>query len=72
MVPMNHPGSTVNLRLTIDQNGKPSNVRVDRVSDQTAYKQIIATVSKWEFTPARKNGQPVTTHVTLPLEVKGL
>jgi outer membrane biosynthesis protein TonB len=52
--------------------GKPSNIRVANVSDQAAYKRIIDTVAKWEFSPARKNGQPVTTRVELPLEVKGL
>ena len=72
LVPMNHHGSTVNLHLTIDQNGKPSNVRVDNVADQGAYKSIIATVSKWQFKPARKNGEAVTSRVALPLEVKGL
>ena len=72
LVPMSHPGSTVTLRMTIDQNGKPSNVRVDNVADQSAYKSIIATVSKWQFKPARKNGEAVTSRIALPLEVKGL
>ena len=71
-IPTSHRGTTVNLTMTIDEAGKPSNVRVASVNDQAAYKRIIATVSKWEFTPARKNGQPVSTKVELPLEVKGL
>ncbi len=72
MVPSNHPGSTVNLRMTIDKNGKPSDVRVENVNDQRAYKSIIATVSQWEFKPARKNGEAVSSRVALPLVVKGL
>lgn len=71
-VPASHNGSTVNLNMTIDAAGKPSNVRVANVRDQAAYKRIIATVSQWEFSPARKNGVAVPAKVELPLEVKGL
>lgn len=71
-LPMSHAGSEVNLSMTIDATGKPRNVRVAHVSDQAAYKRIIATVSRWEFAPARKNGVAVPTKVELPLEVKGL
>jgi TonB family protein len=71
-VPASHHGSTVNLSMTIDAAGKPSNVRVANVRDQAAYKRIIATVSQWEFAPARKNGVAVPAKVELPLEVKGL
>ncbi len=72
LVPMNHLSSTVNLTMVIDRNGKPRNIRVANVSDQTAYKNIINTVAKWEFSPARRNGQAVATRVELPLEVTGL
>lgn len=71
-LPSYHRGSTINLTMTIDEAGKPSNVRVSSVSDQAAYKRIIATVSKWEFSPARKNGLAISSKVQLPLEVKGL
>jgi len=71
-VPTSHRGSTVNLTMRIDANGRPSNVRVSGTSDQAAYKRIIATVSHWKFAPARKNGVAVSSKVELPLEVKGL
>ena len=58
--------------MTIDAAGKPSNVRVMSTGDQAAYKRIIATVSQWEFSPARKNGVAVSSRIVLPLEVKGL
>lgn len=72
MLPTYHDGNTVNLSMNIDAKGKPTSVRVLNVGDQAAYKHIIATVSQWEFSPARKNGQAVSTHVELPLEIKGL
>jgi len=71
-LPSSHHGSAVKLSMTVDANGKPSNVRVADVRDQAAYRRIIATVSKWEFAPARKNGVAVPAKVQLPLEVKGL
>ena len=71
-VPMSHHGSTVNLSMTIDAAGKPSNIRVMSAGNQAAYKRIIATVAQWEFAPARKNGVAVPAKVELPLEVKGL
>jgi protein TonB len=71
-LPSSHRGSEVSLSLTIDATGKPSNVRVANVSDQAAYKRIIATVSQWQFAPARKNGVAVPAKVQLPLEVTGL
>jgi hypothetical protein len=72
LVPTSHHSSIVNLTMVIDEAGKPSKIRVADVSDQSAYQGIIDTVAKWEFSPARKNGQPVATRVELPLEVKGL
>lgn len=71
-LPSSHPGSAVSLSLTVDATGKPSNVRVANVRDQAAYKRIIATVSQWQFAPARKNGVAVPAKIQLPLEVTGL
>jgi len=71
-LPSSHSGSEVSLSMTVDATGKPSNVRVVNVRDQSAYRRIIATVSKWEFSPARQNGQAVPSRVELPLKVTGL
>jgi len=71
-LPASHRSSAINLSMTIDAAGKPHNIRVADVRDQAAYKRIIATVSQWEFAPARKNGVAVPAKVELPLEVKGL
>ncbi len=72
MVPQSHEGSVVHLAMKIDANGKPSNIRVLGVNDQSAYRRIIVTVSQWEFSPARRDGKAVPSKVELPLEVKGL
>lgn len=71
-LPASHRGSEVSLSLTVDATGKPGNVRVANVRDQAAYRRIIATVSQWQFAPARKNGVAVPAKIQLPLEVTGL
>lgn len=68
-IPVRHAGEIVTLTMTVDSQGKPSNVRVRSARNQADYKRLVAAVSKWQFTPARKNGQAVSTRVELPLEI---
>ena len=71
-IPASHVGSDVTLRMTIDENGRASNVRVAGARDQAAYKRLVRAVSQWKFSPARRAGQAVSAKVELPLEVTGL
>ncbi len=68
-LPSRHKGSTVTLTMTIDEAGKPHHVRVMSESDQASYKSLVATVSRWQFIPGRRNGRAVPTRIELPLEV---
>jgi TonB family protein len=70
-LPERHPGSSVKLTMTIDEFGRARNVRVASTNDQSAYRQLLDTVSQWQFTPARKDGKAVSARIELPLEVKG-
>lgn len=69
LLPPRHEGRTVTLAMTIDEAGKPRNVRVTSTRDQAPYERLLKTVSEWEFTPALKNGVPVSCKVILPLEI---
>lgn len=71
-IPSSHKSADVTLKMTIDENGHPSNVRVAGTRDQASYKRLVTAVSQWKFTPGRKNGEAVKTRVELPLEIKGL
>lgn len=71
-MPYYHKSPDVTLRMTIDEHGRPSNVRVAGTRDQASYQRLVSAVSQWKFSPGRKNGQPVATRVELPLEIKGL
>lgn len=70
-LPERHSGSSVKLTMTIDEFGRARNVRVASTNDQSSYRQLLDTVSQWQFTPARKDGKAVSARIELPLEVKG-
>ncbi len=62
-------GATVMLSLTIDANGQPSEIRVMSQDDGALTRSMVSAVSQWHFTPAKKNGVPVTTKIVLPVEL---
>ena len=68
-VPSSYEGRTVNVTLTIDAAGQPHDVKVVSAKDPYLTKSLVAAISKWSFTPARKNGVAVPTKVLLPVEL---
>lgn len=66
-LPRSHIGATVTLRMTIDENGRPQNIRVLSDRDERLAKNLVAAVSQWQFTAPRRNGVAVKTSVELPL-----
>jgi len=63
-----HEGATVTLSMTIDEQGRPSNIQV-RGNDANLKARLVPAVAQWEFTPAKKNGVAVPTRITLPIEL---
>jgi TonB family protein len=62
---------TVTLRVTIDANGKPEDIKVERGSgtwslDRAAKK----AVSKWSFSPKIENGVAVSSELLIPVDFK--
>jgi len=57
---------TVTLEVTVGVDGVPKEIRVVR-SDPAFDAAVITAVRQWRFTPARKDGQPVESTVTLPI-----
>ena len=70
-LPRSHMGATVNLKFTVDENGQAHDIRVVSDKDRAAAKSLVSAISQWKFTPARKNGVPVSSKVILPLELVG-
>jgi TonB family protein len=70
-LPFRFENETVTLSLTIDAAGVPHNIKVVSRGDHEASQSLVSAVSQWKFTPGLLNGVPVTTRVTLPVELKG-
>ncbi len=55
------------LELVVGADGKPRDVRVTRPLGLGLDEQAVKAVKKWEFEPARKDGQPIA--VKMHIEV---
>jgi TonB family protein len=63
-----HEGATVTLTMTVDDKGQPSNIEV-RSRDANLKQSLVAAVSQWQFTPAKKNGVAVPSRIVVPVEL---
>jgi len=68
-LPRRYEGATVRLSLTIDAAGVPHDIKVVSTRDNALTRSLVTAVSQWRFTPARRNGTPVSTKVELPIEL---
>lgn len=68
-LPRSAEGATVTLAMTIDAAGQPHDVRVVGRGHEDISRNLVAAVSQWKFSPARKNGAAVPAKVLLPLEL---
>jgi VWFA-related protein/TonB family protein len=59
----------VTLEVTVGADGVPKDIRVVR-PDPALSDAAVTAVRQWRFAPARKNGQPVESTVTLPISFR--
>lgn len=64
-----HEGATVRVTLTVDETGKPSDIRLLHSADRNLKQALIPALSQWEFAPARLNGKAISTKVELPIQL---
>jgi TonB family protein len=64
-----HEGETVQLSLTIDEAGRPHDIKILSPKDQNLSRSLLPAVAQWKFTPAMQNGAPVATKVVLPVQL---
>jgi TonB family protein len=57
--------ATATLSFDIDEKGAPVNVRLDQSSDEGWSHDVAETLKKWSFTPASKDGSPVSVPCTM-------
>jgi TonB family protein len=68
-LPQSYKDATVTLALTIDETGRPRDIKIMRDENENLAKKLLSAVAQWQFTPARKNGVAVATRVILPLKL---
>ena len=61
--------STVEIALSLDENGVPSQVQVVSNVNREVAKQVVSAVSQWRFSPKYVDGQAVAGDFVLPLEI---
>ncbi len=62
-------GETIRLSLTVDAAGRPRNINLLSGRDPHLVTHLLPAVAQWKFTPATKNGQPVSADIVLPIEI---
>jgi TonB family protein len=65
----NHKGTCV-LLLTVDVDGKPSNITVLHRAGMGLDEKTIEAVRTWTFEPARKEGKPVPVQIQVSMNFK--
>lgn len=64
-----HKDRVVRVAMTIDVNGKASDISIASPSDRNLREALIPAVAQWEFTPATKDGKAVSARVVLPVKL---
>lgn len=62
-------GETIRLSLTVDETGQPHNINLLAERDPNLVRNLLPAVAQWKFTPAMKNGRPVSANIVLPIEL---
>ncbi len=74
----NYPGAALKnkvqgkvfLNVLIDVKGRVEEAEVSKTDDPIFNEAAITSVKRWTFKPALKNGKPVATWVTIPVQFK--
>jgi TonB family protein len=57
--------ATATMTFDIDEKGEAAGVHIDKASDDEWGRDVIEALGKWRFTPASKDGQPVSVSCTM-------
>ncbi len=63
-------GQSLRVRLTIDEKGQASDVRVLSSVDRALNRRIVKAVEQWRFEPALRDGKAVKVRAVMPIELK--
>lgn len=64
----NNESGTVHLRITVGEDGKPSDVVIERSSRSRALDQAaVRAARRWTFRPAQRDGRPAEGTLSVPI-----
>lgn len=55
------------IEFVVDNNGAVRDASVVRFTEEAFAEAALAAVSKWQFRPGEKNGEPVATKMQVPI-----
>jgi protein TonB len=64
-----YAGDTVDVEFTVSATGKTSDFSIVSSPDSYLANAVLMAVKEWQFTPAQRDGVPVTTKVVLPVHI---
>jgi len=62
-------GADVTVHLTVDRNGIPQNISIDRATDPVVARKTLAAISQYRFKPATRNYLAVAADVTINVKI---
>jgi TonB family protein len=62
-------GKVVQVLVTVQPNGIPTNVRISKGVRQDVDKAVVDAVQKWRFKPATRDGKPVQAGIMVQVEL---
>ncbi len=62
-------GQSVQVEFVVDTTGHASDFTIRSASDRVLADAVVDAVKQWQFTPALRNGAPVSAKVILPVSV---
>ncbi|MBW4038993.1 MAG: TonB family protein [Acidobacteria bacterium] len=68
-MPVGQP-QNVTVDMIVDENGKPSNVKVVKSADIFTDRGVVSAVNQYRYKPATLNGSPVPMAVTLQFTIE--
>ncbi len=76
MVPPKYPqdmrregtSGIVTVKCLIDEKGNITETSVERASNDAFIQPALEALRKWKFKPAKKGGNPVALHVSIPIQ----
>ncbi|MDQ5977324.1 MAG: hypothetical protein QG602_296 [Verrucomicrobiota bacterium] len=68
-IPRPYQNETIRVSLTVDAEGRARNVDLLDGRDPSLVRRLLPAVAQWRFTPALRNGRPVSAPIILPVQL---